>query len=110
MRFTEIDRFGVDVALISVMLVVARVVTIALRRVGTRLGVLRHVWHPALFVCRLLPEARRRGWRSGGLRGASVTGHKIGEGSCGTRGTFPRALVSKARFDCRKAPVKNIHH
>jgi hypothetical protein len=50
MRFAEINLFGVYVAPISVMLVVAWVITIALRRGAARYGLLRHVWHPALFV------------------------------------------------------------
>ncbi|HET6238636.1 MAG TPA: DUF1656 domain-containing protein [Acetobacteraceae bacterium] len=50
MRFAEIDLFGVYVAPMSVMLVAAWVVTIALRRVAARYGLLRHVWHPALFM------------------------------------------------------------
>ena len=50
MRFVELDLFGVYVAPISVMLVIAWVVTIALRRAAIRFGLLRHVWHPALFV------------------------------------------------------------
>jgi protein AaeX len=50
MRFVEINLFGVYVAPISLMLVAAWVVTIALRRVAARFGLLRHVWHPALFV------------------------------------------------------------
>ncbi len=50
MRFVELDLFGVYVAPISVMLVIAWVVTIALRRATVRFGLLRHVWHPALFV------------------------------------------------------------
>ena len=50
MRFTEINLFGVYVAPISVMLVAAWVITISLRRVAARFGLLRHVWHPALFV------------------------------------------------------------
>jgi hypothetical protein len=49
-RFTEIDLFGVYVAPMSVMMVVAWLITIALRRVADRFGLLRHVWHPALFV------------------------------------------------------------
>jgi hypothetical protein len=49
-RFTEIDLFGVYVAPMSLMMVAAWLVTIALRRVADRFGVLRHVWHPALFV------------------------------------------------------------
>jgi protein AaeX len=50
MRFTEINLFGVFVAPISVMLVAAWIVTISLRRVVARFGLLRHVWHPALFM------------------------------------------------------------
>jgi hypothetical protein len=50
MRFTEIDLFGVYVAPLSLNLVGAWFVTMALRRVAVRLGLLRHAWHPALFV------------------------------------------------------------
>jgi hypothetical protein len=50
MRFTEIDLFGVYVAPISLTLVGAWFVTIALRRVAGRFGLLQHAWHPALFV------------------------------------------------------------
>lgn len=50
MRFIEIDFLGVYVAPISVMLVLSWVVTIALRRAAIRFRVLRHMWHPALFV------------------------------------------------------------
>jgi uncharacterized protein DUF1656 len=50
MRFTEINLLGVYVAPISVMLVAAWFITIALRRVAANLGLLRYVWHPALFV------------------------------------------------------------
>ncbi|HTW73097.1 MAG TPA: DUF1656 domain-containing protein [Acetobacteraceae bacterium] len=50
MRFAEVDLFGVFVSPMSVMLVVAWVITIALRRVTARFGLLRYVWHPALFV------------------------------------------------------------
>jgi len=49
-RFAEIDLFGVYVAPISVMLVAAWVATIAMRRIAARFGLLRYVWHPALFV------------------------------------------------------------
>jgi len=49
-RFTEIDLFGVYVAPMSLLLVAAWLVTIALRRVASRLGLLRRVWHPSLFV------------------------------------------------------------
>lgn len=50
MRFAEISLFGVYVAPISLMMVGAWFVTIALRRVAVRSGLLQHVWHPALFV------------------------------------------------------------
>ena len=50
MRFAEINLFGVYVAPISVMLVAAWAITIGLRRVAARFGLLRHVWHPALVV------------------------------------------------------------
>jgi hypothetical protein len=49
-RFTEINLFGVYVAPMSLMMVAAWVVTIGLRRVAARFGLLRYVWHPALFV------------------------------------------------------------
>lgn len=49
MRFTEIDLFGVCVAPMSVLLVTAWIVTIALRRAASRFGLLGYVWHPALF-------------------------------------------------------------
>jgi hypothetical protein len=51
MRFTEINLLGVYVAPMSMMLVAAWVITITLRRIAARFGLLRHVWHPALFVC-----------------------------------------------------------
>ena len=50
MRFIEIDLFGVYVAPMSVMLVAAWIITMALRRIAAGFGLLRHVWHPALFV------------------------------------------------------------
>jgi protein AaeX len=50
MSLTEINLFGVYVAPISVMMVAAWLVTIALRRVASRFGMMRQVWHPALFV------------------------------------------------------------
>jgi hypothetical protein len=50
MRFVEVDLFGVYVAPISVMMAAAWLVLIALRRVADRFGLLRLVWHPALFV------------------------------------------------------------
>ena len=50
MRFAEVDLFGVYVAPISVLMVVAWLVTIGLRRAANRYGLLRQVWHPSLFV------------------------------------------------------------
>ena len=50
MGFAEVNVFGVYVAPISLMMVVAWFVLIALRRVADRFGLLLHVWHPALFV------------------------------------------------------------
>jgi protein AaeX len=50
MRFTEINLFGVYVAPISLFMVAAWLITMALRRVANRSGLLRYVWHPALFV------------------------------------------------------------
>jgi protein AaeX len=49
-RFAEINLFGVYVAPISVMMLAAWLVLIALRRVADHFGLLRHVWHPPLFV------------------------------------------------------------
>jgi len=49
-KFVEIDLLGVYVAPISLLVVAACLVTIALRRVAGRFGLLSHVWHPALFV------------------------------------------------------------
>jgi protein AaeX len=50
MRFTEINLLGVYVAPMSVLMVGAWIVTIALRRATARFGLLRYVWHPALFL------------------------------------------------------------
>ena len=50
MRFEELDLWGVYVAPISVLLVAAWIVTVTLRRVAGRFGMLRLVWHPALVV------------------------------------------------------------
>ena len=51
MSFAEVNLFGVYVAPISMMMVAAWFVLIALRRVADYFGLLRHVWHPAVFVC-----------------------------------------------------------
>jgi hypothetical protein len=50
MRFVEFNLFGVYVAPMSVMLVGAWGITLVLRRIAARYELLRHVWHPALFV------------------------------------------------------------
>ena len=50
MRFTELNLFGVYVAPISIMMIGAWLITIVLRRIASRAGLLRYVWHPALFV------------------------------------------------------------
>lgn len=50
MSFAEVDLLGVYVAPISMMMIAAWIVTMALRRVADRAGLLRYVWHPALFV------------------------------------------------------------
>jgi len=50
MRFAELDLFGIYVAPISLLMIVAWVATMGMRRLAVRVGVLRRVWHPALFV------------------------------------------------------------
>jgi hypothetical protein len=50
LNFVEINLLGVYVAPISVMMVAAWFVTVGLRKVAARFGLLVHVWHPALFV------------------------------------------------------------
>ena len=50
MKLSEVNLFGVYVAPISVMMVVAWLATITLRRVLVRFDLMRYVWHPALFV------------------------------------------------------------
>jgi hypothetical protein len=48
-RFTEFDVFGVYVAPISVMMLGAWLALVPLRRMADRVGLMRYVWHPALF-------------------------------------------------------------
>jgi hypothetical protein len=50
MRFTEVNLLGVYVAPISLLMVGAWLLLLLLRRIGDRFGLLRHVWHPSLFV------------------------------------------------------------
>lgn len=49
MRFAEISLFGVYVAPISLMMVATWFAMMALQRLANRIGLLRYVWHPALF-------------------------------------------------------------
>jgi hypothetical protein len=48
MRFTAINLFGVYVAPISLMMLVAWLIVIVLRRIAAHFGLLQYVWHPAL--------------------------------------------------------------
>jgi protein AaeX len=50
MSFAEVNVFGVYVAPISLMMAAAWLILIALRRAADHFGLLRQVWHPALFV------------------------------------------------------------
>ena len=50
MKFVEVNVLGVYVAPISVMMVAAWFVTLVLRRIAGRFGLLAYVWHPALLV------------------------------------------------------------
>jgi hypothetical protein len=48
-KLAEINMFGVYVAPISLMMVATWLVTIVLRGAVGRFGLLRYLWHPALF-------------------------------------------------------------
>jgi protein AaeX len=50
MKFSEVSLLGVYVAPISVMMVAAWLVTTGLQRFAARFDLLRHVWHPSLFI------------------------------------------------------------
>lgn len=50
MRYSNVDVYGVYIAPIAAILPVAWVATLVFRRVANRFGLLRWVWHPALFV------------------------------------------------------------
>ncbi len=50
MNFVEIDIFGVYVAPISILILIALVLTGVLRRIADHFGLLRYVWRPPLFV------------------------------------------------------------
>ncbi|MGX9425079.1 MULTISPECIES: DUF1656 domain-containing protein [Bradyrhizobium] len=50
MSFSEVNLFGVYVAPLSLLMVAAWLILVVLRRMVAGFGLLRHVWHPALFV------------------------------------------------------------
>ena len=50
MRYAEINLLGVYVAPIAPMIVLTWLLVLPVRRVAERFGLLRFVWHPALFV------------------------------------------------------------
>ena len=50
MSYAEINVFGVYVAPIAPMMIVAWLLLWPLRRLAAWLGLFRYVWHPALFV------------------------------------------------------------
>ena len=50
MKFVEVNVFGVYVAPISLMMLIAWPILVVLRRLAVRFGVLQYVWHPAVFV------------------------------------------------------------
>ena len=49
MSFSEVNILGVYIGPISVMIVAAWLLMIPVRWATARAGLLRHVWHPALF-------------------------------------------------------------
>lgn len=48
MRYAELDIFGVFVSPVSAMMLAAFVAYSILWRIADRLGLWRHLWHPAL--------------------------------------------------------------
>lgn len=48
--YTELNLLGVYVAPIAPMMVAAWVLLLPVRRLADHFGLLRYVWHPALFV------------------------------------------------------------
>ena len=53
MNYAELSLFGVYVAPIAPMIVVAWLLLWLLRRLAASLGLFQYVWHPALFVAAL---------------------------------------------------------
>jgi hypothetical protein len=50
MRYAEVDLWGVYVAPIALMIIAAWLLILPIRRFADRSGLLRFVWHPALFM------------------------------------------------------------
>jgi hypothetical protein len=48
MRYFELNIFGVYVSPMSAMLLAAWVILLVIRRIADRVGLSRHLWHPAL--------------------------------------------------------------
>ncbi len=48
-HYIELDIFGVYIAPLAAMMVVAYIILLVLRRLMLATGLLRLVWHPALF-------------------------------------------------------------
>jgi protein AaeX len=49
-RYSELSVLGVYIAPIAPMLILAWVLLIPLRRLADHFGLLRYIWHPALFL------------------------------------------------------------
>jgi hypothetical protein len=49
MPFREVDLFGIYVAPIAVLMLLAWLLLLVIRRVADRCGLTYEVWHPALF-------------------------------------------------------------
>jgi len=49
-KFVEVNLLGVYVAPIALLMLAAWLVTAGLRQLAARAGILRYVWHPALFL------------------------------------------------------------
>lgn len=50
MSFADINLYGVYVSPMALMLGASWMVVVILRRLADRFGLLRYVWHPALFI------------------------------------------------------------
>jgi hypothetical protein len=50
MRFEALNLYGIYVAPIAAMLLAAMIITMALRWLASRHGLLAYVWHPSLVV------------------------------------------------------------